>query len=100
MPTLTYWVANNLDEPACYHQRARTRKALTTWLEEAYGPSGWQAHYRPPRKVSVTYTCPYDLMLQCLGPAPGHWEAHRSDRFGWSEGEVDYRPADEPPADA
>jgi hypothetical protein len=76
-------VARVKDDHPCYHLRARTRKAVEASRRE-YGVSAFER----PMKVTVTYRDAFDLVVQCLQEGSAPWEADRSDRFGWSDGDI------------
>ncbi len=68
MKTFTYWVAPYLDgRTACYHLRAKTRKALIAEMnDEHHDP----AYFGRPRKVTARYTDVLDLInnIACRNP--------------------------------
>ena len=65
MATLTYWVAECLDDSKAYSIRAKTKKEA-----EAKRNANPLA-YDEPRKVSIYYKDAFDLMLVCLGEDRG-----------------------------
>ena len=73
MRTLTYWVANSLDDSQCYNVRKRTRREVIAAVKEL-GYSNDSDAYNKPHKVSVKYRDALDLLRNCLGEGRGYWE--------------------------
>ena len=72
MATLTYWVANCLNDHSCFNIRKKTKKEVVAEIAAHYNP----AHYEKPKKVSVEYENAFDLMAQCIDGESygGYWE--------------------------
>lgn len=61
--TLTYWVADCLDDRPAYSIRARTRREC----EELRQRDGGASAYDKPRKVTIQYRDAFDLARRLLG---------------------------------
>jgi len=60
--TLTYWVAERLDDLECYNLRAKTKKEVVA-MKAAHECA---SSYGEPKKVTVNYEDSFDLVVQCL----------------------------------
>ncbi len=65
MKTLTYWFAPHVEHKA-YNIRRLTKKACQDAVD-AYKGDSTDAFHEAPKKVTVVYTNPLDLLDQALG---------------------------------
>ena len=74
MPKLTYWVADNEADSKVYSIRGKTRSNVIDKLAAlGIGPRGNAAEptddygerFAKPRKITVDYDNPFDLVCQC-----------------------------------
>lgn len=70
MRILTYWIAECLNDSACYNIRAQTRREVVEYLAEL--PDSHR--FGSPVKVWVRYKNNFDLMELCLSEGGGYWE--------------------------
>ncbi len=63
MKTLTYWFARHIDSPS-YNIRRLTKKACQEAADE-YG-GGVSKFHAAPKKVTVSYSSPLDLLDRAL----------------------------------
>jgi len=60
---LTYWIADCIDDSACYSLRSKTLTGVRATL--AVRPD--VERFRAPRKVEINYVDAFDLVRQVLG---------------------------------
>ena len=60
MATLTYWIADHLNDAACYSIRHPTKKQVVAEVAQRHNSYA----FGPPRKVIITYTGAFNLMSQ------------------------------------
>ena len=70
MRTLTYWLAISATGHSVYNIRAKTKKEVLRLIGEHDSPEDFSA----PKKVSVDYESPFELMNKCMDENNGYWE--------------------------
>jgi hypothetical protein len=61
--TLTYWIADCLNDSKAYSKRAKTRKAVAALVRAGGAPE----EFGKPRKIEVPYNGMLDLVQRLLG---------------------------------
>jgi hypothetical protein len=63
MRTLSYWIADCLNDSKAYSKRAKTRAAVAALVRAGGAPE----EFGKPRKIEVPYTDMLDLVQRLLG---------------------------------
>ena len=69
--TLTYWMAECLNDSSAFNIRRKTRREVAAEVATRYNPGD----YGKPKKVTVEYENALDLVTMCLGEYSAGWEA-------------------------
>jgi hypothetical protein len=82
MATLTYWVAECLNDNQCYSLIGKTRKAVQAELNTIYGayhkdetPEWQRTKYGPIEKKEIIYKDAFDLFDWATGEGGGRYHA-------------------------